>query len=92
MEDSNGEIEDATNAILAFNKTIQEQNKVVDDLNQKVEENNATVVSAKILEFEVLITISSHVKNQSWILNLTNFLCLVFLTGDQDQNRHKMPI
>ena len=77
MEDSNGEIEDATNAILAFNKTIQEQNKVVDDLNQKVEENNATVVSAKILEFEVLIT--SRVNNQSLIRSLTNFLCLVFL-------------
>ena len=49
MED----IEEATKAVLSFNKTIQEQNKVVDDLNQKVEENNATAVSAKILEFEV---------------------------------------
>ena len=46
MKNSNGKI-------LSFNKTIQEQNKVVDDLNQKVEENNATAVSAKILEFEV---------------------------------------
>ena len=26
---------------------------VIENLNQKVEENNATVVSAKILEFEV---------------------------------------
>ena len=53
METSNGIIAEATNAIFSFNKTIQEQNKVVDDLNQKVEENNATAVSAKILEFEV---------------------------------------
>ena len=27
---------------------------VIENLNQKVEENNATVVSAKILEFEVI--------------------------------------
>ena len=53
METSNGIIEEAAKAVLSFNKTIQEQNKVVDDLNQKVEENNATAVSAKILEFEV---------------------------------------
>ena len=53
MEDSNGIIAEAAKAIFSFNKTIQEQNKVVDDLNQKVEENNATAVSAKILEFEV---------------------------------------
>ena len=53
MEISNGKIEVATKAVLSFNKTIQEQNKVVDDLNQKVEENNATAVSAKIIEFEV---------------------------------------
>ena len=55
MENSNGKIEEA---ILSFNKTIQEQNKVVDDLNQKVEENNATAVSAKILEFEVNLYLS----------------------------------
>ena len=55
MEISNGKIEEATNAVLSFNKTIQEQNKVVDDLNQKVEVNNATAVSAKILEFEVYL-------------------------------------
>ena len=55
MENSNGKIEEA---ILSFNKTIQEQNKVVDDLNQKVEENNATAVSAKILEFEVNLNLS----------------------------------
>ena len=53
MEVSNGKIDEAKNAVLSFNKTIQEQNKVVDDLNQKVEENNATAVSAKIIEFEV---------------------------------------
>ena len=53
MEISNGKIEEATKAVLSFNKTIQEQHKVVDDLNQKVEENNATAVSAKIIEFEV---------------------------------------
>ena len=63
----------------SFNKTIREQDKVVDELNQKVRENNATVVSAKILEFEVLIT--SHVNNQSLIRSLTNFLCLVLLPG-----------
>ena len=60
MEHSNGEIEEATNAVLLFNKTIQEQNKVVDDLNQKVKENNATVVSAKILEFEVNLNLSPN--------------------------------
>ena len=58
MENSNGKIEEATNAVISFNKTIQEQNKVVDDLNQKVEENNATAVSAKILEFEVNLNLS----------------------------------
>ena len=79
VENSNGKIEAATNAVLSFNKTIREQDKVVDELNQKVRENNATVVSAKILEFEVLIT--SHVNNQSLIRSLTNFLCLVLLPG-----------
>ena len=63
MEDSNRIIEDATKAILSFNKTIQEQNKVVDDLNQKVEENNATAVSAKILEFEVNFNLSPKIIN-----------------------------
>ena len=58
MENSNGKIEDATNAVLSFNKTILEQNMVIDNLNQKVEENNATVVSAKILEFEVNLNLS----------------------------------
>ena len=89
MDDINGEIEEATNAVLLFNKTIQEQNKVVDDLNQKVKENNATVVSAKMLEFEVLITILSHVNNQSWISNLSNFLRLVFLPGRSLWSRSK---
>ena len=63
MEISNGKIDKATNAVLSFNNTIQVQNKVVDDLNQKVEENNATAVSAKILEFEVNFNLSPKIIN-----------------------------
>ena len=76
MEDSNRIIEDATKAILSFNKTIQEQNKVVDDLNQKVEENNATAVSAKILEFEVdlnLMLLACHKKSYLICDEIMNF-------------------